>query len=237
MAEPILSVRGLSSGYGDFQALFDVSFDLAEASVLGLVGANGAGKSTLFKSILGLLPRGGDMVAFRGKPIGHVRSDRMARLGIVMVPEGRRLFRSLTVEENLNIAADHGRKGDWSPRRVYDLFPILGEKRRQQATELSGGQQQMVAIGRALVANPDVVLFDEISLGLAPIVVNDVYAALPKIIETGISAVVVEQDVDRVMKLADSLVCLVEGHVALSGAASDFTKAQLTAAYFGEEPA
>lgn len=236
MAEPILSVRGLSSGYGDFQALFDVSMDLPEASVLGLVGANGAGKSTLFKSIMGLLPRDRDMVAFRDKPIGHIRAERMAQLGVVMVPEGRRLFRSLSVEENLSLAADHGRRGDWTAREVYDLFPILGEKRRQQATELSGGQQQMVAIGRALVANPEVILFDEISLGLAPIVVGDVYAALPKIIDTGISAIVVEQDVDRVMRLADQLVCLSEGHVALSGAAKDFTKAQLTAAYFGEEP-
>ena len=237
MADPILSVQGLSSGYGDFQALFDVSLDLPEASVLGLVGANGAGKSTLFKSIMGLLPRERDMVMFRGSPIGQTRSERMARLGVVMVPEGRRLFRSLSVEENLTLAADNGRKGDWTAARIYDLFPILGEKRRQKSTELSGGQQQMVAIGRALVANPDVILFDEISLGLAPIVVNDVYAALPRIIDTGISAIVVEQDVDRVMKLADGLVCLSEGHVALSGPAQAFTKAQLTAAYFGESPA
>ena len=234
MADAILSVDHLSTGYGDFQALFDVSFALQEKTVLGLVGANGAGKSTLFRAILGLLPRGRDMVSFRGRPVGHVRTEEMPKLGIVMVPEGRRLFRSLSVGENLQLAAEHGRRGDWTVARIYELFPILGEKRGAPATSLSGGQQQMVAIGRALVANPDVILFDEISLGLAPIVVNDVYAALPQINASGISAIVVEQDVDRVRKLANWLVCLNEGHVVLSGPAKDFTKAQLTAAYFGE---
>lgn len=234
MAEPILAVDHLSTGYGDFQALFDVSLALDEKSILGLVGANGAGKSTLFKAILGLLPRGRDMVRFRGQPIGDRRTEDLTRLGIAMVPEGRRLFRSLSVEENLMVAAENGRAGGWTPKRVMELFPILGEKRRQPATSLSGGQQQMVAIGRALVANPDVILFDEISLGLAPIVVNDVYAALPAINASGISAIVVEQDVERVRKLAHSLVCLSEGRVVLAGRAGDFTKTQLTAAYFGE---
>lgn len=234
MAEPILEIRGLSTGYGDFQALFDVALTLEDRSILGLVGANGAGKSTLFKAILGQLPRGRDTVTFKGRPIGDVRTEDLASLGIVMVPEGRRLFRSLSVEENLAVASEHGRSGDWTIARVFELFPILGEKRRQGATSLSGGQQQMVAIGRALVANPDIILFDEISLGLAPIVVNDVYAALPEINGSGISAIVVEQDVDRVRRLAHALVCLSEGHVVLSGPAQDFTKAQLTAAYFGE---
>lgn len=234
MADPILSVRDLSTGYGDFQALFGVSLDLAEGSILGLVGANGAGKSTLFRAILGLLPRKRDMVAFRGQPIGDLKPEALPGRGIVMVPEGRRLFRSLSVEENLVLAAEHGRAGDWTPARVFELFPILGEKRRQGATSLSGGQQQMVAIGRALVANPDVILFDEISLGLAPIVVGDVYAAMPEITGSGISAIIVEQDVERVRRLADNLVCLSEGHVVLSGPARDFSKAQLTAAYFGE---
>ncbi len=233
MAEHILTVNHLSTGYGDFQALFDVSLALEKNTVLGLVGANGAGKSTLFKAILGLLPRTRDMVSFRGQPIGDRKTEDLPRLGLALVPEGRRLFRSLSVEENLMVAAEHGRAGHWTPKRVFELFPILGEKRRQAATSLSGGQQQMAAIGRALVANPDVILFDEISLGLAPIVVNDVYAALPEINASGISAIVVEQDVDRVRRLAHSLVCLSEGRVVLSGLARDFTKAQLTAAYFG----
>ena len=234
MPDPILSIRELSSGYGDFQTLFGVSLDLAEGGLLGLVGANGAGTSTLFKAILGLLPRGRETVTFRGRSIGDLKSEAMARLGVTLVPEGRRLFRSLSVEENLILAGEYGRPGDWTLPRVYDLFPILRDKRRQRATELSGGQQQMVAIGRALMANPSVILFDEISLGLAPIVVADVYAAMPAIAASGISAIVVEQDVDRVLRMAQDVVCLNEGRVVLSGRAGELTKAQVTAAYFGE---
>ncbi len=234
MSAPILSVRGLNAGYGDFQALFGIELDLPEGGLLGLVGANGAGKSTLFKAILGLLPRGRDTVTFRGQPIGHLRTEAMLRLGIALVPEGRRLFRSLSVEENLQLAAESGRRGDWTVARVFDLFPVLREKRHAASFALSGGQQQMVAIGRALVSNPSVILFDEISLGLAPIVVNDVYAAMPAILSSGISAIVVEQDVERIRRMADRLVCLNEGRVVLSGPTGDFTKAQITHAYFGE---
>ncbi len=234
MAEPVLAVENLSSGYGDFQALFGVSLALPERAVLGLVGANGAGKSTLFKAILGLLPRSRDSVRFEGKPIGDQPPETMSRRGIVLVPEGRRLFRSLSVEENLMLGAENGRSGEWTLARVYELFPILGQKRHVPATELSGGQQQMVAIGRALVANPRVILFDEISLGLAPIVVNDVYAALPAISASGIAAILVEQDVERVRRLAHQLVCLREGNVVLAGAPSELTRDQINAAYFGE---
>lgn len=234
MSAPILSVRGLNAAYGDFQALFGVDLDLPEGGLLGLVGANGAGKSTLFKAILGLLPRGRDMVTFRGQPIGHLRTEAMLGLGIALVPEGRRLFRSLSVEENLQLAAETGRRGDWTITRVFDLFPALREKRRAASFSLSGGQQQMVAIGRALVSNPSVILFDEISLGLAPIVVNDVYAAMPAILKSGISAIVVEQDVERIRRMADRLVCLNEGRVVLSGPTGAFTKAQITHAYFGD---
>lgn len=234
MSDTILSVRGLSSGYGDFQALFDVSFDLRAKSLLALVGANGAGKSTLFKSILGLLPREREAVRFKGNTIGDLPPSAFAKLGIALVPEGRRLFRSLSVEENLRIAADYGRSGDWTIARAMELFPILGEKRKAPAVSLSGGQQQMVAISRALVANPDIVFFDEISLGLAPIVVNDVYKAMPEIIASGISAILVEQDVGRARALADDLICMREGRVVLSGHAGDFDQRTLTAAYFGE---
>jgi len=234
MSEPILEVKGLNAGYGDFQALFGVSLSLPESGLLGLVGANGAGKSTLFKAILGQLPRQREMVAFRGEPIGHRRTEEMLKLGIALVPEGRRLFRSLSVEENLNLAAERGRKGEWTLDRVYALFPILAEKRRVSSQALSGGQQQMVAIGRALIANPAVILFDEISLGLAPIVVADVYAAMPSILQSGIAAIVVEQDIERVRRMAATLVCLNEGRVVLSGPTQNFTKAQITTAYFGE---
>ncbi len=233
-AAPILAVQGLNAGYGDFQALFNVDLALPEGGLLGLVGSNGAGKSTLFKAILGLLPRGRDMVTFRGQPIGHLRTEAMAKLGIALVPEGRRLFRSLSVEENLQLAAERGRRGDWSVERVFTLFPALAEKRHAPSQALSGGQQQMVAIGRALVTNPSVILFDEISLGLAPIVVGDVYAAMPSILQSGISAIVVEQDIERVRRMATTLVCLNEGRVVLSGPTGDFTKAQITHAYFGD---
>uniref|UniRef100_A0A2A4Z0M6 ABC transporter ATP-binding protein n=1 Tax=OCS116 cluster bacterium TaxID=2030921 RepID=A0A2A4Z0M6_9PROT len=234
MDNSLLRINNLSSGYGDFQALFDVSFCLEENSVLGLVGANGAGKTTLFKSILGLLPRDKSMIQFRQQDIGHLSANKLAGLGIAMVPEGRRLFSSLSVYENLRIAADYGRTGYWTIERVFELFPILVEKQKMPALSLSGGQQQMVAIGRALVANPEVILFDELSLGLAPTVVNDVYAAMPTIIESGISAILVEQDIERVRKISQNLVCMREGKIVLSGEASQFTKEQLTTAYFGE---
>lgn len=234
MSDTLLSIDRLSSGYGDFQALFDVSFELPRGQVLGLVGANGAGKTTLFRAIMGLLPRQEKMVAFKSKPIGKMPSDRLAELGLALVPEGRRLFRSLSVEENLRIAAEHGRKGHWDLARLYGLFPILKEKRNLPALSLSGGQQQMVAIGRALLANPDLILFDEISLGLAPVVINDVYAALPDIIGSGISAILVEQDIERARKSSDMLVCLREGRKVLHAASSSVTKHDITTAYFGE---
>ena len=234
MPESLLSINQLSSGYGDFQALFDVSLHLQPNSVLALVGANGAGKSTLFKAILGHLPRKRDAVSFRGEPIGDLPPHRLASLGIAMVPEGRRLFASLSVEENLRIAGDYGRRGDWTIERIFSLFPILREKRKAPAMALSGGQQQMVAIGRALIANPDVILFDEISLGLAPIVVNDVYKALPEIVSSGISAILVEQDIRRAVSLAQDLVCLREGRVVLNGKVKDFSVHDITTAYFGE---
>jgi branched-chain amino acid transport system ATP-binding protein len=234
MSAPVLSVQGLNAGYGDFQALFGVDLALPEGGVLGLVGANGAGKSTLFKAILGLLPRARDAVLFQGRPIGHLRTEAMLPLGLALVPEGRRLFRSLSVQENLQLAAQGGRRGDWTVARIFDLFPALQQKRHAPSQSLSGGQQQMVAIGRALVANPRVILFDEVSLGLAPIIVNDVYAAFPQILRSGVSAVVVEQDIERVRRMADTLVCLNEGRVVLSGPSAGLTKAQITHAYFGD---
>ena len=234
MAEPLLAIERLSSGYGDFQALFDVNFALIEGEVLGLIGANGAGKTTLFRAIMGLLPRTENMVRFKGKAVGAKPANEISNIGIAMVPEGRRLFRSLSVEENLRIAADHGKRGHWDIEKVYKLFPILAEKKYAPAQSLSGGQQQMVAIGRALVANPSLILFDEISLGLAPIVVNDVYAAMPEILNSGIGAVIVEQDVERARKISQSLVCLREGRVVLEGKANMISKHALTSAYFGE---
>jgi branched-chain amino acid transport system ATP-binding protein len=233
MADPLLSVRGLRAGYGDFQALFGIDLDLHAGEVLALIGANGAGKSTLLKAITGLVSCKRDMVRLRGEAIGGERPDRIARRGIAMVPEGRRLFRSLSVEENLIIGGERAKPGRWTLDSVYALFPILREKRGNPGTALSGGQQQMVAIGRALMANPDIILFDEISLGLAPVVIKDIYAAFPAIAETGVAIVLVEQDVSRALAFAHGFACLQEGRVSLAGAPADHTRAAITDAYFG----
>lgn len=233
MAEVLLSTHGLRAGYGDFQALFGVDLMLRRGEVLALIGANGAGKSTLLKAMTGLVACEGAMVRLKGQDIGGQRPDKIARSGIALVPEGRRLFRSLTVEENLIIGGERARPGAWSLERVYALFPILAERRKNPGTALSGGQQQMVAIGRALMANPDVILFDEISLGLAPVVIKDIYAALPAMVESGVSAILVEQDVSRALSVANRFVCIQEGKVSLAGEPSHFSRAEITAAYFG----
>ena len=233
MTETLLAICGLKAFYGDFQALFGVDLELGAGEVLALIGANGAGKSTLLKAITGLVPCSPDMVLLRGEPIGGQRPDRIARRGIAMVPEGRRLFRSLSVEENLVIGGERAKPGRWTLDAVYQLFPILGERRRRPGTALSGGQQQMVAIGRALMANPDIILFDEISLGLAPVVIKDIYAALPAIAATGVSIILVEQDVSRALGVAKTFVCLQEGKVSLSGRPAEHDRAAITAAYFG----
>jgi branched-chain amino acid transport system ATP-binding protein len=185
------------------------------------------------RAITGLVPVAPEAVRYRGAAIGGLAPDRIAHRGIAMVPEGRRLFRSLSVEENLLIGAETARPGRWSLDEVYALFPILKEKRNHPGTELSGGQQQMVAVGRALMANPELILFDEISLGLAPVVIRDIYQALPAIVETGVSVILVEQDIARALRDAHWFICMQEGRVSLSGRPGDFTREQITAAYFG----
>jgi branched-chain amino acid transport system ATP-binding protein len=235
MPEPLLSIRGLKAGYGDFQALFGIDLDVPAGETLALIGANGAGKSTLLRAVTGLVSCRPDMVCFDGRAIGGMRPDRIAALGISLVPEGRRLFRSLSVEENLVIGGERALAGPWSLERVYGLFPILREKRRNPGMALSGGQQQMVAIGRALMANPRLVLFDEISLGLAPVIIRDIYAALPPIVATGVSVVLVEQDVTRALSVAQRFACIQEGRVSLSGKPGEHDRAAITAAYFGSD--
>ena len=178
-------MRALDAHYGDFQALFGVSLDVAAGAVVAVIGANGAGKSTLLKCIAGAMPARREAVVFAGTPIGGMPAHDVVAQGIALVPEGRRLFPSLTVEENLLVGGQLGRPGPWSLKRIYDLFPILAERARQPSTSLSGGQQQMVAIGRALMSNPRLLLCDEISLGLAPIVIRDIYARLPAIVAEG----------------------------------------------------
>lgn len=229
----MLESRKLESYYDDFQALFGIDIHVNSNEVVSLIGANGAGKTTAMRAITGLLPCDNDMVLWHDQPIGHLRADQVAKLGIAMVPEGRQLFPSLSVEENLKIGAQSKRAGFWNLNQVYELFPILGERRTQGSTTLSGGQQQMVAIGRALMSNPEIILFDEISLGLAPIVINQIYDALPDIISNGLSAIIVEQDLHRALKIADRYYCLSEGKVTLSGPTNTADRSEISKAYFG----
>lgn len=229
----MLESRKLASYYGDFQALFGIDLHVDNNEVVSLIGANGAGKTTAMRTITGLLPCDSNMVLWNNQAIGQLRADQIAKLGIAMVPEGRQLFPSLSVEENLKIGAQSKRDGFWNLSQVYELFPILGERRSQGSTTLSGGQQQMVAIGRALMANPEIILFDEISLGLAPIVINQIYDALPDIISNGLSAVIVEQDLNRALMIADRYYCLSEGRVTLSGSTASANRTEITQAYFG----
>ena len=228
-----LSLRGLRASYGDFQALHGIDLDLAEGEVLAVIGANGAGKTTLMRSICGLMPNADAEVVWRGRPIGAMRADRVAELGIALVPEGRQLFGSLTIEENLILGGRAGRRGPWNLDRVTALFPILGERRQARPATLSGGQQQMVAIGRALMANPELVLFDELSLGLAPVVTRQIYDALPGIVSEGMSALVVEQDIAKALSVSSRVICLQEGRVSLRGASAEVTREAISAAYFG----
>lgn len=230
---PILELRRLDAYYGDFQALFFVSMTIARGSIVSIVGANGAGKSTLLKTVAGLMPARSDAVLFDGQPIGGEPAFKVAARGVALVPEGRKLFPSLSVEENLIIGGQTKRPGPWTLSRIYDLFPILGERRRAPATSLSGGQQQMAAIGRALMSNPQILLCDEISLGLAPIVVRDIYARLPDIAAGGLSVVIVEQDVMQAMKAANHIYCLQEGRVTLNAPTGSLSRDEITAAYFG----
>jgi branched-chain amino acid transport system ATP-binding protein len=229
----LLQVNAIDVFYGDFQALFGVSLSVEAGQVIAVIGANGAGKSTLLKTIAGLMhPRQGEIrfkdVAVTGRPTFDV-----VKLGIALVPEGRRLFPSLTVEENLLIGGQSRRPGPWTLARIYELFPVLAERRHLLAPTLSGGQQQMAAIGRALMANPQLLLCDEISLGLAPIVVRDIYTRLPQIAAQGLSLIVVEQDIAQALRAASHVYCLQEGRVALNGPAQGLTREAIASAYFG----
>lgn len=229
----LLQTRGLEARYGDFQALFGIDLEVGPGETIAIIGANGAGKTTSMRSVTGMLPVAADQVLHEGDPIGGLEPFDIVRRGIAMVPEGRQIFPSLSVEENLLIGAEVGRKGKWNLEAVYGLFPILAERRRHGGTELSGGQQQMVAIGRALMSNPSLLLCDELSLGLAPIVIKDIYDALPAIKAEGTSVIVVEQDIRQALAVADRVYCLQEGRVSLTGKPGDLTQDQITAAYFG----
>ena len=231
----LLETRSLTANYGQFRALFGVDIAVAAGECVAIIGANGAGKSTLMRSITGVIRNEPGMVLHRSQPIGALSSADVMKRGVAMVPEGRRLFPSLTVEENLLIGGQARKApGPWNLVSVYDLFPILRERRNSSGVALSGGQQQMVAIGRALMSNPELLLCDEISLGLAPVVIRDIYAALPKVRHAGAAIVVVEQDIGKALAVADRVYCMMEGHVTLVAKASEVTRQEIHAAYFGE---
>jgi branched-chain amino acid transport system ATP-binding protein len=229
----LLEVRGLESWYGDFQALFGIDLDLGAGEVVAIIGANGAGKTTFLRSLTGLNPVAREAVKFDGRAVGGMEPFDVVRLGIALVPEGRRLFPSLTVEENLLMGGNPGREGSWNLDSVYELFPMLVARRHSPATALSGGQQQMVAVGRALMSNPSLLLCDELSLGLAPVLIRQIYDALARIIQRGVSVIVVEQDIGQAMRVASRIYCFQEGRVSLTGKPSDLTREQISAAYFG----
>jgi branched-chain amino acid transport system ATP-binding protein len=228
-----LEARGLSAFYGDFQALFGINFRIERNETVAIIGSNGAGKSTLLKSITGLVRAKAGAIYFEGKAIGGNPAYRIVAQGISMVPEGRRLFPSLSVEENLSIGAYRKRPGPWNLEAVYAVFPMLKEKRNVAATALSGGQQQMVAIGRALMANPQLLLCDEISLGLAPVVIKEIYAQLEGISANGTTLVIVEQDIKQAMAVSNRVYCVREGRVTLEGRPPDLGREEVTKAYFG----
>jgi branched-chain amino acid transport system ATP-binding protein len=230
----LLETRRLTARYGDFQALYGIDLRLEEGETLAIIGANGAGKSTFLKTIAGLLAAAPESVMFAGRPIGGLPAPQIVRLGISLVPEGRRLFPSLSVEENLAIGA-YGRNdgGYWSLARIYELFPALAARRHAGSHTLSGGEQQMAAIGRALMANPRVLLCDEISLGLAPVVIRNIYAALPRIKASGASVILVEQDIVQALQVASRVYCFQEGRMSLEGRPAELSRDQIHAAYFG----
>jgi len=229
----LLEVDSVSSGYGDFQALFGVSATIEAGETAAVIGANGAGKSTLLKAIAGLLPARSGEIRFDGRRLTGIAAHDRVALGIALVPEGRRIFPSLTVAENLRIGAHRGRSGPWDVDRVVATFPLLGRLLARSAARLSGGEQQALAIGRGLMSNPRLLLLDEVSLGLAPVVVKQLYAALPAIKAAGTTLLVVEQDIGQALDAADHVSCLLEGRVSLTGRPADLGRDAITAAYFG----
>jgi branched-chain amino acid transport system ATP-binding protein len=229
----LLEITGLTVHHGQLPAVTELDLTLDEGETLAVIGANGAGKSTLLRAIAGVIRPSTGTIRFDGQDVTRMPAHRRVAAGIALVPEGRRLFPSLSVEENLLVGAYRKRPGGWSPARVMELFPWMGQRRRQRAAQLSGGEQQAVAIGRALVSNPRLLLLDELSLGLAPLIVARIYEALPEIISSGTTALIVEQDVTQALRVADRVQCLLEGRTVLRGRPAELTLKQVERAYFG----
>ncbi|MDQ1464420.1 MAG: branched-chain amino acid transport system ATP-binding protein [Actinomycetota bacterium] len=229
----LLTVSGLTVKYGQLTAVHGVTLSVEEGQTLAIIGANGAGKSTLLKTIAGSLRAAAGRVVLDGVDITRLAAHRRVIDGLALVPEGRRLFPSLTVEENLLVGTYRRRDGAWNLDRVYELFPWMPQRRAQSAALLSGGEQQAVAIGRALVSNPRLLMIDELSLGLAPVVVERIYSLLPQVLAAGTSVLLVEQDVSQALRVADRVHCLLEGRTVLEGTPRQFSSDEIQAAYFG----
>jgi branched-chain amino acid transport system ATP-binding protein len=229
----LLEVEGLDCRYGLLQAVREVTFEVAPGETVALIGANGAGKSTLLRALAGAHRPHAGRVMFDGVDVTRLPAHRRVSLGIALVPEGRRLFPSLTVEENLRVAAAGNRRGRWNVQAVLEAFPLLQPRRKMPAATLSGGEQQAVAIGRALMSNPRLLLLDEVSLGLAPVVVDAVYRSLANVISEGATVVLVEQDLTRALRVAGRVICMLEGRVVLQGEAASLDRDRVVGAYFG----
>jgi branched-chain amino acid transport system ATP-binding protein len=229
----LLEIEDASSFYGDFQALFGISLHVDAGETVAIIGANGAGKSTLLRAIAGLMPVRRGEIRFDGRSIGRVPVHKRVGLGISLVPEGRRVFPSLSVKENLIVGRSRGRSGSWTLDTVMDLFPILRPLANRSGAVLSGGEQQAVAIGRALMANPSLLLLDEVSLGLAPVIIRQLYDALPAVSASGTTILLVEQNVDTALAASNRVYCLLEGRLVLSGVPAELGRERVTTAYFG----
>lgn len=229
----LLRVEDLDCRYGLLQAVRGVSLQVDQGETVALIGANGAGKTTLLRALAGAHRPHAGRILIDGVDVTHVPAHRRVALGLALVPEGRRLFPGLTVEENLRVAAAGGRRGRWNLDSVLDAFPLLKPRRRMPAANLSGGEQQAVAIGRALMSNPRILLLDEVSLGLAPVVVDAVYRSLAEVISGGSTVLLVEQDLTRALRVAGRVVCMLEGRVVLQGDAASLDRDRVVDAYFG----
>ena len=229
----LLEISALTACHGLLEAVRKVSFSLEKGETLALVGANGAGKTTLLRTLAGAHRAAEGRIEFAGSDVTNLPSHERAAAGIALVPEGRRLFARMTVEENLLLARATGRTGPWTIEAVFEAFPNLRERRRSRAGSLSGGEQRATAIGRALMANPELLLLDEVSLGLSPLVVDRVYRQLKSLMVRGATIILVEQDLNRALSVADRVICMLEGRVALEGRATELTRPQVTDAYFG----
>lgn len=233
----LLQVHALEACHGQLKAVRGIDLTVAPGERVALVGANGAGKTTFLRAIAGLHAAFAGKVVFKGQDITHLSAHQRVQAGIALVPEGRRLFGSMTVADNLRVALSAGRSGFWNFDSVIDAFPQLKLKLNALAGSLSGGQQQSVAIGRALMTNPEILLLDEVSLGLSPIAVQGVYESLQTLMGGKTTVVLVEQDLQRTFSVADRIVCMLEGQVVANGLTNELTREEVMAYYFGHRTA